>query len=511
MMLSATCTSQSLEDKLYAIKYFLSGQSILFVVLKSTTTELIGPKKKHLNYLVNMTNEPNVPIPKLVKHLMRRSRNPEWSIAFKTIITIHHLMDYGNERFIQNLASSPINHRSFESLCSFVDSNSTIGYNMSIFLRRYSRYINFKVKTYLSTGINFCRTTKQQTTGSSGENLVQLELKNMPLDRLLTIIGLLQQQFDTLLAFDASASNLCNGIINAAFSMLYKDFVKLYLAYQSAIIRLLELYFKVQQLKLAREMLEAYKKFLVRMNKVNDFVHVTDAVGMDKRDMPNISLAPEFSLKLLERHLESLEVANNSKRIYATSSAVGRTQSVELPSINYGTLGRPRPKQLRTPIRQTSIDILSPRNAIGYKRRRNSELERLDKMLGFDDKKDSVASSATDKRVNKNCDLSERVEEEAPESTYETLDGSGVANRTITSETTANRDGTFSAPILRRPNENPFETSGSTTTNDSGNDSANSIRFRRQTPFESLAVRRATPGAASPNRTSSPDWVQVEL
>lgn len=40
---------QSLEDKLYALKYFISGSRISFIVLKATTSELCGPKKKHLN------------------------------------------------------------------------------------------------------------------------------------------------------------------------------------------------------------------------------------------------------------------------------------------------------------------------------------------------------------------------------------------------------------------------------------------------------------------------------
>lgn len=41
-------SGQSLEDKLYAIKYFVAAQGLLFVVLKATTNELLGPKKKHL-------------------------------------------------------------------------------------------------------------------------------------------------------------------------------------------------------------------------------------------------------------------------------------------------------------------------------------------------------------------------------------------------------------------------------------------------------------------------------
>lgn len=58
MLLSVvSIRGQSLEDKLNAVKYFISGQGLSFVILKATTSELIGPKKKHLNckYIIIIT------------------------------------------------------------------------------------------------------------------------------------------------------------------------------------------------------------------------------------------------------------------------------------------------------------------------------------------------------------------------------------------------------------------------------------------------------------------------
>lgn len=149
----------------------------------------------------------------------------------------------------------------------------------------------------------------------------------MRLDKLMFTLPILQEQFDTLLAFDASPNDLNNGIINSAFLLLFKDFVKLYIAYQSAINRLLELYFSVVQVKRAKELLDAYKKFLVRMDKVNDFITVVDSVGLDKSLMPNLSRAPtSMSLRLLEKHIEFLE-----------SSGCKRGSIVALEKINGGT------------------------------------------------------------------------------------------------------------------------------------------------------------------------------
>ena len=385
-MLATSNTSQSLEDKLYALKYFISGQGISFVVLKATTSELIGPKKKHLNYLIAMTHEPNVSIPSMVKHLVMRAKHYEWPIVFKSLITMHHLITHGNENFIQNIASSIANSKAIESLCTFVDHTTTLSYSMSIFVRRYARYMNAKIQTYRSLGLDFCRMSPQ------------IKMREVTLDQLFQVVPIIQNQFDTLLSFDASLEDLCNGIINSAFSMLYKDFVKLYIIYQAAIIRLLDFYFASNVLKEASEMLGLYKKFLVRMDKVSDFMPVIDSVGIDKSDMPNLSRIPNLPLNMLERHVQQLELSN--RRIYERS--LGR--------LEYGTLGRARRRSIKTPVRQTSIDILSPRAVSSYQRR-NEELEHLDRMMSLDTDK----SSRSD-RVNCLAVQDERHE-------YEELEG----------------------------------------------------------------------------------------
>lgn len=47
--------------------------------------------------LVHCTNEPNVSIPSLANLLIERSQNASWIVVFKSLITTHHLLAYGNE------------------------------------------------------------------------------------------------------------------------------------------------------------------------------------------------------------------------------------------------------------------------------------------------------------------------------------------------------------------------------------------------------------------------------
>jgi hypothetical protein len=47
--------------------------------------------------LLQCTNEPNVSIPQLADLLIERTQQTSWVIVFKSLVTIHNLMNYGNE------------------------------------------------------------------------------------------------------------------------------------------------------------------------------------------------------------------------------------------------------------------------------------------------------------------------------------------------------------------------------------------------------------------------------
>merc|ERR1712136_408742 len=196
---------QTLNDRILAAKHSLAGQGLAKAVCKATTEELIGPKKKHLDYLLHCTEEPNVSIPTLANLLIERAQSPNWIVVFKSLVTIHHLMCYGNERFVQYLASS---NTSFQ-LSNFLDKGGVQGYDMSPFVRRYAKYLTEKY-------------------------------------------------------FDMNKKN-------------------------------------------AREALDSYKKFLIRMDRVAEFLKVAENVGVDKGEVPELSKAPSSLLEALESHLANLE------------------------------------------------------------------------------------------------------------------------------------------------------------------------------------------------------------
>lgn len=64
----------------------------------------MGTNEGHINIfftffpdLLLCTNEPNVSIPQLADLLIERTLIPNWVVVFKALVSVHNLMNYGNE------------------------------------------------------------------------------------------------------------------------------------------------------------------------------------------------------------------------------------------------------------------------------------------------------------------------------------------------------------------------------------------------------------------------------
>ncbi|XP_029922363.1 phosphatidylinositol binding clathrin assembly protein b isoform X1 [Myripristis murdjan] len=293
-------SGQSITDRITAAQHSVTGSAVSKTVCKATTHEIMGPKKKHLDYLIHCTNEMNVNIPQLADSLFERTTNTSWVVVFKSLISTHHLMVYGNERFVQYLAS----RNTLFNLSNFLDKSGLQGYDMSTFIRRYSRYLNEKAVSYRQVAFDFTKVKR----GVDGV------MRTMNTEKLLKTIPIIQNQMDALLDFNVNANELTNGVINAAFMLLFKDSIRLFAAYNEGIINLLEKYFDMKKTQ-CKEGLDIYKKFLTRMTRISEFLKVAEQVGIDRGDIPDLSqlkektlsVAPSSLLEALEQHLASLE------------------------------------------------------------------------------------------------------------------------------------------------------------------------------------------------------------
>lgn len=62
------------------------------------------------------------------------------------------------------------------------------------------------------------------------------------------------------------------------FMLLFRDLIRLFACYNDGIINLLEKYFDMNK-KQCKDALDLYKRFLVRMDKVGEFLKVAEVIA----------------------------------------------------------------------------------------------------------------------------------------------------------------------------------------------------------------------------------------
>uniref|UniRef100_A0A1I8IL98 ENTH domain-containing protein n=1 Tax=Macrostomum lignano TaxID=282301 RepID=A0A1I8IL98_9PLAT len=322
---------QSLMDRVTAAKHSISGAGLAKVICKATTEEQMTPKKKHLYFippdLVECTNESNISIPELANELLERLKHQNWVVVFKTLISIHHLMNYGNERFTQYLAS---NNCSF-ALLNFSDKSSVQGADMSRFICRYSAYVQEKAIAYRSLAFDFCKIKR------GSEDAV---LRTMSAEKLLKSLPVLIAQFDSLLSFDARGNELSNAVISAAFALMYRDATRLFVAFNDGIINLLSKFFEAMSKKQCKESLEIYRKFVTRSERLNEFSKVAEYIGIERPDVTRLEKHPASFLEAMESHLAHLE-GRSRPAVSSQQQKVSAASGMPRSASSSGGLGAP--------------------------------------------------------------------------------------------------------------------------------------------------------------------------
>lgn len=311
------------KDKATAFKHEMAGSTTNKIVCKASSHELAGPKKKHVDYLIQLTSDPKCSMPTVLDMITDRSKNSSWVVVLKLLVTTHNLMTLGNEKFLQCFVT-----RSALNLETFSDRTDLQATDMSVFVRRYCKYINQLCTSYRALAMDVCRIPR-------GENS---PFRKMDAAKLLKTTGVLKEQLDCLTSMDFEASDLTNGVINTCFLMLYKDLMKLYSSYSDAIVNLLELFFEMKRSQ-CKEVIDVYRSYLTRDEGVKAFFQLAEDVGMEKSAHSDLCDVPTDLLPALETHLSEMDSAKKSSGVEASpviraaSEKLAQLRSREAPSI----------------------------------------------------------------------------------------------------------------------------------------------------------------------------------
>ncbi|VDK38210.1 unnamed protein product [Taenia asiatica] len=170
-------------------------------------------------------------------------------------------------------------------------------YEMSLFIRKYSKYLTEKNKSYQMMAFDFCKVKRGKDDGV---------MRTMPADKLLRALPVLRDQLYVLFEFEATEKDLNNLIINAAFILLYKDLIRLFASYNEGMMNLVEKYFsmKSSHCKIA---LELYRDFPNVMAKVDEFLTVAESLGIGDKESMGLHPVPPQVLEAMEQHLALLK------------------------------------------------------------------------------------------------------------------------------------------------------------------------------------------------------------
>jgi hypothetical protein len=228
----------------------------------------------------------------LADYIFERLKNTSWVVVFKNLILAHNLITLGNEKFLQCIAT----RASSFTLDTFTDGTDGLATEMSVFVRRYAKYLGYMCTSYKTLAMDPCRLPKGDQTPLRTQDPV----------KLLKTTSVIQEQMDLMMNMEFSTGDLTNGVINTAFLMLYKDLIKLYAVYNDALINILEKFFEMTK-PLCKEAMAAYKKFITRQEPVHKFLQLAEDVGVDKQSHLNLRQVPEDLLPALESHLTEMD------------------------------------------------------------------------------------------------------------------------------------------------------------------------------------------------------------
>lgn len=291
-------------DKLVTAKHTIVGEDLARSILKATTDEIVLPKRKYVDYLVMCTKDQNISVTEMSKLILDRCHHCSWVVSLKALLITHEIMNYGNERFFQYMASDS----QALNLDAFSDRSDTTSLQMSKHVRSYANYINIKAVSFRIVGYDFCKVKR------GGKEAF---FKTLDTKKLFTNLIQLHSQLDSLLAFKPELSELMNKVVVQAFKVAFKDLVRLVACLNDATANLLENFAKLTR-KDCQQSLSLYTHFPEYLKQVSKFYNIAQHLNFDASQMPSLDQVPSSLHEQMEEHIKGLEGGSNTSSCHFT-------------------------------------------------------------------------------------------------------------------------------------------------------------------------------------------------
>ncbi|KAK4152244.1 ANTH domain-containing protein [Chaetomidium leptoderma] len=250
----------------------------------ATKVKAAPPKTKYIEHILVATHAGEAGVAEVFRALQNRLRDSTWTVAFKSLITVHLMIREGSpDVTLAYLAK----HRNTLAVSMFSDAQ-TQGRN----IRHYSNYLSERGRAYRETKVDWVRAKEPR-------------LEKLAVERgLLRETESVQHQLTALLKCDLMEAEPENEITITVFRLLVLDLLALFQALNQALINILGRFFELSKTDAERAM-DIYRTFTRQTDYVVQYLSVARQYEHHTRvEVPKLKHAPVNLGRQLDEYLK---------------------------------------------------------------------------------------------------------------------------------------------------------------------------------------------------------------
>ncbi|CAN1288223.1 Putative clathrin assembly protein At1g03050 [Linum perenne] len=199
-------------------------------IVKATRHEVYPAEERHIREILSLTSYSRAYISACVGTLSRRlNRTRNWTVALKTLMLIHRLLNEGDPAYEQEIFFATRRGTRMLNMSDFVDSRSESCWDYSAFVRTYAMYLDEKLE-FKMVGRRGGRRRGGSIGGSSngGGGGRATPLREVKSEKLFPKVQQLQHLIDRFLACRPTGSARYDRVVLVAMYPIVKESFTLY-------------------------------------------------------------------------------------------------------------------------------------------------------------------------------------------------------------------------------------------------------------------------------------------
>ncbi|KAK4689447.1 hypothetical protein P7C73_g665, partial [Tremellales sp. Uapishka_1] len=287
------------------------------------------PKAKYVDVLVAATYSDDGSLQDICRSLSLRLREPNATVVFKALLTLHQMIRSGSTDALLELLSGSdvLRLKNVSGQSGEGATSSNIG--------TYASYLDSRIKAYrdLKHDLVSVQTESNRRSTGLGAGSKARRLRHLAVEKgLLREVKQVQVVIESLIKCRFYDDNLQDENTVLAFRMVVKDLLVLFQAGNEGVCNVLEHYFEMSKVD-ATESFDVYKSFIKQTDRVVDYLSIARKLhNIINVPVPNLKHAPTSLVKALEEYLKDPNFEENRREYKKSLGVVEGNAGARTPS-----------------------------------------------------------------------------------------------------------------------------------------------------------------------------------